>query len=141
MYSPKAWAMPLLGIASSKVRSEANPLSQRRRYIRPPFFRMGPATLSITCMLLVGFMAVLYLSQVGQGVAANHQLQDLRNEQAALERQNQDLAATVTREQSPAYIIGQAQKMGLGPVDPQKVWIIQVAHWQEIGKENEPIQP
>jgi cell division protein FtsL len=141
MYSPKAWVLPLLGAASSKVRSEANLLSQHRRYIQPPFFRMGPAALSITCMLLVGFMAVLYLSQVGQGVAANHQLQDLRNEQAALERQNQDLAATVTREQSPAYIIGQAQKMGLDPVDPQKVWIIQVAHLQEIGRGNEPIQP
>jgi cell division protein FtsL len=92
-------------------------------------------------MLLVGFTAVLYLSQVGQGVAANHQLQDLRNEQAALERQNQDLAAIVTQEQSPTYIIEQAQKMGLGPVDPQKVWIISVAHLQEIGKEDEPIQP
>jgi cell division protein FtsL len=92
-------------------------------------------------MLLVGFTAVLYLSQVGQGVATNHQLQDLHNEQAALERQNQDLAATVTREQSPAYIVGQAQKMGLSPVDPQKVWIITVAHLQKIGIDNEPIQP
>ena len=141
MYSPKAWGAPFLGTASSKARSKANPLPQRRRYIRPPFFRMGPTTLSITCMLLVGFTAVLYLSQVGQGVAANHQLQDLRNEQVALERQNQDLAAIVTQEQSPAYIIRQAQKMGLGPVDPQKVWIISVAHLQEIGRENEPIQP
>ena len=141
MYNPKAWAAPLLGTASSKARSEANPLPQRRRYIHPPFFRMGPTALSITCMLLVGFTAVLYLSQVGQGVAANHQLQDLRNEQAALERQNQDLAAIVTQEQSPTYIIEQAQKMGLGPVDPQKVWIISVAHLQEIGKEDEPIQP
>jgi hypothetical protein len=92
-------------------------------------------------MLLVGFTAVLYLSQVGQGVAANHQLQDLRNEQAALERQNQDLVVTITREQSPAYIIGQAQKMGLSPVDPQKVWIISVAHLQEIGRGDGPIQP
>jgi hypothetical protein len=115
--------------------------------MHPSFFRMGPSALCITCLLMVGFMAVLYLSQVGQVVAANHQLQDIRSEQAALERQNQDLVDTLTQEQSPAYIAEQAQKMGLGPttpplgVDPKNLWVVQVSHLQGMGQGDGPTVP
>jgi hypothetical protein len=77
---------------------------------------------------------------VGQIVTANHQLQSIRNEQAALERQNQDLVDILTQEQSPAFIVEQAQKMGLVPVDPKHLWIIQVSHLQEIDKGDRSIQ-
>jgi hypothetical protein len=115
--------------------------AQSRRHMRPSFFRMGPAALCVTCVLLVGCMAILYINQVGQVVAANHQLQVIRNEQAALERQNQDLVDTLAHEQSPAYIIGQAQAMGLGPVDPKNLWMLQIPHLQGIAKEDQPSQP
>jgi len=143
MYGSKAWtaAVSPKGVASPKARSEASLLAQRRRHMHPSFLRMGPAALCITCLLLVGFMAVLYLSQVGQVVAANHQLQDIRNEQAALERQNQDLVDTLTREQSPASIAEQAQKMGLGPIDPKNLWVVQVSHLQEMGQGDGPTVP
>jgi cell division protein FtsL len=109
--------------------------------MRPFFFHMGPAALCITCVLLVGLMAVLYISQVGQVVAANHQLQQIRSEQAALERQNQDLIDMLAQQQSPGYIAEQAQKKGLRPADPKNLWILKVSHLQEIGKANQPIQP
>jgi len=149
MYGSRAWTASVSpkGVASPKARSEASLLAQRRRHMHPSFLRMGPATLCITCVLLVGFMAVLYLSQVGQVVAANHQLQDIRSEQAALERQNQDLVDTLTREQSPAYIAEQAQKMGLGPVvpplgvNPKNLWVVQVSHLQEMGQGDGPTVP
>jgi len=86
-------------------------------------------------------MAVLYLSQVGQVVTSNHQLQEIRNEQAALEHQNQDLVDTLAQEQSPNSIAEQAKKIGLGPVDPKNLWILQVPHLQAIGKADQPIQP
>lgn len=69
-------------------------------------------------------MAILYLSQLGQVVATNQQIQDLRSQQAALQRANNDLVNTIAREQSPAYIAAQARKMGLVPVDPQGVQVI-----------------
>jgi hypothetical protein len=128
-------------VASSKVTLRSSLPAQRRRHMHPFFFPMGPATLCITCILLVGLTAVLYINQVAQVVAANHQLQEIRNEQAALKRQNQDLADTLAREQSPGYIVEQAQKMGLGPADPKNLWILKVSHVQKMGKANQPIQP
>lgn len=136
MYGLKAQA-----VASPKATSKSALLAQRRRSIRPFFFHMGPVSLCITCVLLISLMAVLYLSQVGQVVTANHQLQSIRNEQAALERQNQDLVDTLTQEQSPAFIVEQVQKMGLGPVDPKHLWVIQVSHLQEIDRGNQSMQP
>ncbi len=148
MYSLKArTAVPPLGVASPKAisRPAVSPSgtlpTQRRRHRRPSFLHMGPAALCTTCVLLVGLMAVLYLSQVGQVVTSNHQLQQIRNEQAALERQNQDLADILAQEQSPNYIAEQAQKIGLGPVDPKNLRILQISHLQEIGKTDQPIQP
>jgi cell division protein FtsL len=129
------------GITSPKTRLEAFLSPQRRQYIHSSFLRMKPSTISITCVLLVGLMAVLYLSQMDQVMTANRQLQDIRNEQAALERQNQDLADTVAQEQSPASVIEQAQKMGLVPVDPKRLWVIQVAHLQSMGEGDGPIHP
>ena len=121
-------------IISPKEKSNSALPAQRRRPPRPFSFHMGPVPLCISCVLLVSLMAVLYLSQVSQVVTANHQLQSIRNEQAALERQNQDLVAILTQEQSPAFIIEQAQKMGLRPTDPKDLWVIPVAHWQGIDK-------
>src|SRR5260370_11988656 len=127
-------AVPPLGVASPKATSRPAVLplgvlpTQRRRHPRPSFLHMGPAALCITCVLLVGLMAVLYLSQVGQVVTSNHQLQEIRNEQAALERQNQDLVDTLAQEQSPNYIAEQAKKMRLAPLYPKNLSILQVPH-------------
>jgi len=71
-------------------------------------------------------MAILYLSQLRQAVTVNQQLQDLRSQQSALQRQNNDLVNTISSEQSPAYIAAQAGAQGLIPVSPQNVQIIVV---------------
>jgi len=128
-------------VVSPKATSKSALLVQPRRSMRPFFFQMGPVSLCISCVLLISLMAVLYLSQVGQVVTANHQLQSIRSEQAALDRQNQDLVAILTQEQSPAFIAGQVQKMGLTPVDPKNLWVIQVSHLQPIDKGDQSIQP
>src|SRR5258708_9085272 len=96
MYSLKArTAVPPLGVASPKATSRSAMPAQRRRHMRPFFFHMGPTALCITCVLLVGLMAVLYLSQVGQVVTSNHQLPAIRSIQAVLEHQHQDLSHTL----------------------------------------------
>jgi cell division protein FtsL len=92
--------------------------------IHPFFFRLGPVALSICSVLMISLMAILYLSQLGQAVTVNQQLQDLRNQQAALVRQNNDLINTIASEQSPAYIAAQARAHGLVPVSPQNVQVI-----------------
>jgi cell division protein FtsL len=118
--------------------------AKRRRQLYPFFFSMGPVALSICSVLLIGLMAVLYLTQVGQAVSANQQIQDYHNQQAALQRQNQDLVVTIAQEQSPAYIAAKAQAMGLVPEDPKVVQVIVVKHLEQMlgdAQNNQNLQP
>jgi cell division protein FtsL len=69
-------------------------------------------------------MAIVYLAQLGQAVATNQQIQDLRSQQVVLQRENNDLVNSIAQEQSPASIAARARKMGLLPSSAQGVQII-----------------
>ena len=105
---------------------------------RSLFLNMGPVALCVISVLLIGLMAVLYLSQVGQGVDTNRQLQQIRQEQSSLTRQNQDLMEQLAEEQSPAYIVKHAQQQGLQPADPKNVHTIIVPNLQPNPDQNQP---
>jgi cell division protein FtsL len=127
-------------------RAKASPVkpilaAKRRRQLYPFFFSMGPVPLSIISMLLIGLMAILYLSLLGQAVTANAKIQEMHNEQSVLQRQNEDLVNTIAQEQSPAYIATQAKKMGLVPADPSNVQIIVVKNLKPIPSRNQQLQP
>lgn len=102
------------------------------------FFRIGPITLSICSVLLISLMAILYLSQQGQAVTTNQQIQELRNQQTALQRQNDDLINTIATEQSPEYIAAHAKKMGLKPVSSQSTQVVVIP---QRGSEEQSNQP
>lgn len=105
-------------------------VAKRRRQLYPFFFRLGPVALSIFSVLLIGLMAVLYLSQLGQAVTANQEIQNFHRQQALLQRENQDLLYQIAQEQSPAYIGAHARSMGLVPVVPKTVKVLVVPHLQ-----------
>ncbi|WP_201369826.1 hypothetical protein [Ktedonobacter robiniae] len=107
-----------------------------RRQLRPFLFRMGPVALCITSVLLISLMSVLYLSQLGQAVETNNQLQEIRTTQSQLTRQNQDLLEQLAHERSPAYIDSEARKRGLQPADPGTIQVVTVR-----GLETVPAQP
>jgi cell division protein FtsL len=109
--------------------------AKRRRQLHPFFFRMGPVALCITSVLLIALMAVFYLSQCGQALAANQQVQTIREQQSMLRRQNQDLVDIVAQEQSPSYIATQAAKLGLAPADPKTVQTLVVPRLQPPHKD------
>ncbi len=102
--------------------------AKRRRQLHPFFFRIGPVALSICSVLLIGLMAVLYLSQLGQAVTANQQIQQLQRQQTILQRENQDLLYTIAQEESPIYIAEHAKSLGLVPTDSKAVTILVVPH-------------
>src|ERR1700736_5298881 len=102
--------------------------AKRRRQLHPFLFRMGPVALSICSVLLIGLMATLYLTQLGEAVTANSRLQDLHRQQAVLQRENQDLVNSIAQEQSPAFFAEHAKSQGLVPADPKTVQIIVVPH-------------
>jgi len=124
-------AVPLKPIVAAK----------QRRQLHPFFFHMGPVALCISSTLLLGLMALLYLSQLGQAVAANQKLQDLHRQQTTLQRQSQDLANLVAQEQSPAYIAQHAKTQGLVPADPKTVRVVIISHLKPIPANDRRIQP
>ena len=119
----------------------AQPVSVARRQRHKFLFHMGPVALSITSVLLIALMAVLYLSQQGQAVAANQKLQDMRNEQAQLQRQKQDLLDSIARERSPEYITEHAKALGLVPADPKRIRVIKVQNLQPVATSDQDNQP
>jgi cell division protein FtsL len=117
--------------------------AKRRRQLYPFLFHMGPVTLCVCSVLLIGLMALLYLSQLNQAVTANNKLLTLHAQEAVLQRQNQDLVNTVAQEQSPAYISAQAKRMGLVLADPNAVQVLVVPHLKPAASHNQiqPIKP
>src|SRR5258708_36971300 len=63
--------------------------AKRRRQLYPFFFRLGPAALSIFSELLIGFMAMLYLSQLGQAATANRVIQNFHSQHGFMPLSNQ----------------------------------------------------
>lgn len=102
--------------------------AKRRRQLHPFFFRIGPVALSICSVLLIGLMAVLYLSQLGQAVTANQQIQEYQRQQTTLQREDQDLLYAIAHEESPGYIADHAKSLGLIPADSNAVIIVIVPH-------------
>ena len=111
-----------------KVPKQPIQAAKRRRQLHPFFFRIGPVTLSICSVLLIGLMAVLYLSQLGQAVTANQQIQQFHRQQTVLQRENQDLSSTIAYEESPGYIADHAKSLGLVPADSKAVIVVVVPH-------------
>ena len=102
--------------------------AKRRRQLHPFFFRIGPVALSICSVLLIGLMAVLYLSQLGQAVTANRQIQVYQRQQTTLQREDQDLLYAIAHEESPGYIADHAKSLGLIPADSKAVILVVVPH-------------
>jgi hypothetical protein len=115
--------------------------AKQRRQLHPFFFRMGPVALSISSVLLIGLMALLYLTQLGQAVAANQKLQELHKQQITLQRQDQDLTNVIAQEQSPAYIAEHARTHGLVPADPKTVQVLAIPQLKPIPTDGQRIQP
>src|SRR6266700_7792495 len=115
--------------------------AKRRRQLHPFLFSMGPVALSSSSVLLISLMAILYLSELGQAVAANQKLQDIYTQQVTLQRENQDLVNVIAQEQSPQYIAQRAKSLGLVPTNPKTVQVLVVKHL-EVSQKNDPsIQP
>jgi cell division protein FtsL len=97
-------------------------------------FNIGPVTICMISIVLIGLMAVLYLSQVGIAVDTNRQLQQIHRAQLSLSRENQDLTEQLAKKQSPDYIVQHARQQGLVPADPKSVHTIFIHNLQPISK-------
>src|SRR5260370_4945571 len=97
---------------------------KRREQLHSFLFRVGPVALSVCSVLLIGLTAILYLSQLGQAVTANQEIQHFHGQQTLLRRENQDLVYQVAQEQAPVYIAEHAKSLGLVTADPKAVKVL-----------------
>jgi hypothetical protein len=85
-----------------------------------------PLALALFGVMLVGLLALLYLSEVAGVEAANTQLRALRDQQARLARQEAQLREQLGVVTSPAYIEQRARALGLVPASGAPIFIIRV---------------
>jgi hypothetical protein len=98
----------------------------RLRQFSPLLVRMGPVTLTLSCLALIGLVAMVYLGQVGAATAANAHLLALQQEHMLLVREDQALHERLGVAQSPAYIERRARELGLEPAPPGSIQVIVV---------------
>ena len=110
------------------VSEQAKPLqtARIRRRLSESLFRLGPIPLGIMGAILISLLALLYLNEVSLANQARLHLQQLATQQTQLQQQNQELLQQQGIFQSPAYIEGQAKRMGMVPEDPNQVITITI---------------
>ena len=109
------------------ARGRMSPLAAARlRRLSPLLVRMGPVTLTLSCLALIGLVAMVYLGQVGAATAANARLLALQQEHALLVREDEALHERLGAAQSPAYIDRRARELGLEPAPPGSIQVIAV---------------
>lgn len=113
--------------ATPRTSGPLGPLARARlARLSPVLVRMGPVTLTLSCMALIALLALLYLGQVGAVASANRRLQALQATQATLQRQDELAHARLGAAQDPAYIRRRAHELGLVPDPPGSITVITV---------------
>lgn len=88
------------------------------------FNRQRQALIVLEFAVVVGLLALLYLSQVAALTATHQTLLQQQAQQSDLRRQDADLHAELGGLQSPTYIEQRAHAMGMVPANPASVvWI------------------
>lgn len=100
--------------------------------MRPPmrtpllarFTGQSQALLALEFAVVVGLLALLYLSQVAAVSSAHQTLLQEQTRQSDLRRQDAELHAQLGSVQSPTYIEQRAHALGMVPANPASaVWI------------------
>ena len=86
----------------------------------------SPLALALFGVLMIGLLAVLYLSELAGVAAANDRLRVLSGEQTSLARQDALLREQLGEVTSPTYVDRRARALGLAPAPPDSALIIAV---------------
>lgn len=80
--------------------------------------RLGPVSNTIVLIVLACLLGLLYLTQVTKTNAYGYRINDLRQQQSALEQQHDDLSVASARNQSVARVAASDQAKAMTPVTP-----------------------
>lgn len=88
------------------------------------FMRQRQPVMALELAIVVGLLALLYLSQVAALTATHQTLLREQARQSDLRRQAAELHAELGQAQSPVYVEQRARAMGMVPANPASVvWI------------------
>ena len=88
------------------------------------FIRQRQPLIALELAVVVGLLALLYLSQVAAVTATHGTLLNEQARQTDLRRQDADLHAQLGQAQNPTYIEQRARALGMVPANPASVvWI------------------
>jgi cell division protein FtsB len=111
-------------MASLAVRTPITAPSLRELRVRE---RGNPFLVLVGIIVLIAFLAALYLTALGRGTATAYRINDLDQEAKRLERENSALRLQVSQAQSLDHVQKEAtSRLGMIPVDPKQVQYIQV---------------
>jgi hypothetical protein len=114
-------------LSGSKRPTQGTALAQARYERLLPFrLRLGPVTITLLCLALVGLLALAYLGQVAAVASENQRLQALQAQQDLLRREDEAAHARLGAAQNPEYIRRRAGELGLVPAPPGSVQVIVV---------------
>jgi hypothetical protein len=89
-----------------------------------PRSRVGLAALTLSALLLIGALALVYLGQVGAVADASARWQAEQAAQTRLLRADQEAQARLATAQTVAYIVARARALGMAPVPPSAITIV-----------------
>jgi hypothetical protein len=117
----------LATLGGSKRPAHGTALARARYERLLPFrLRLGPVTITLLCLALVGLLALVYLGQVAAVAAENQRLQALQAQQDMLRREDEAAHARLGAAQNPEYIRRRAGELGLVPAPPESAQVIVV---------------
>lgn len=117
----------LATLGGSQRSARGSALARARYERRLPFrLRLGPVTITLLCLALVGALALVYLGQQAAVASENQRLQALQAQQQLLRREDEAAHARLGAAQNPEYIRRRAGELGLVPAPPESAQVIVV---------------
>jgi type VI protein secretion system component VasK len=102
------------------------PALRMRRRLSPWLQQAQPVAWVLMACLIVGCMAILYLSTQTQSAAIKYNINSLNDDETALLQQESDLRLQADQLESLQRIHTDAAKLGLTPVKPGEVTYLSV---------------
>lgn len=99
-------------------------LGMKSRALLARFNRQRQPLIALELAIVIGLLALFYLSQMAAVTSAHDALLQEQSRQTDLRRQDAEARAQLARVQSPAYIEQRARELGMAPADPAAIiWI------------------
>lgn len=90
-------------------------VGKKAKYANWKIFKLGPVSSRVIAVLIITVLALLYLAQSQNGATKGYEIRDLKEEEATIEEQNQELNIRASRLRAIRNIQNGLEKLDLVP--------------------------